>query len=189
LSPGADCNISVTFSPQATGTMTSNLSVYDNGSGSPQSIPLSGTGTNPVPTITSLSPPSATAGALPQTLTINGSDFVASSTVTYNAIPHMATVVNSTQLTISLTAGDQATASDYPVVVTNPAPGGGSSNAVNFTVNTPPQPVISSVSLIMAQNKPSRYRGGGLATMDPRLLISATVLWTQCSATRARLPS
>ncbi len=90
---------------------------------------------NPVPNITTLSPSSATAGAAAQTLTINGSNFLSSSTVTYNSAAHTATFVNSTQLTISLTASDQGTAGAYAVVVTNPSPGGGPSNSVNFTVN------------------------------------------------------
>ncbi|MGD1211252.1 MAG: hypothetical protein ABR973_07850 [Candidatus Acidiferrales bacterium] len=92
---------------------------------------------NPIPNITGLSPASATAGAAAQTLTINGTNFLSSSTVTYNSAAHAATFVSATQLTIQLTASDQATAGSYPVVVTNPTPGGGASNAVNFTVNAP----------------------------------------------------
>jgi hypothetical protein len=92
---------------------------------------------NPVPTVTSLSPSSVTAGAAAQTLTINGTGFVAGSVVSYNGAPHTATLVNSTQLTISLSTSDQATPGTYPVVVTNASPGGGASNAVNFTVNGP----------------------------------------------------
>lgn len=100
---------------------------------------------NPTPSVSSLSPPSAAAGAAAQTLTINGTNFLSSSTVTYNGAAHAATFINSTQLTIPLTAGDQATAGTYPVVVTNPTPGGGASSAVNFTVNNP-TPGISSLS-------------------------------------------
>jgi hypothetical protein len=102
---------------------------------------------NPAPTITSLSPSSATAGMAAQALTINGTNFLSASTVTYNAVTHTATFVNSTQLTIPLTASDQATAGTYPVVVTNPAPGGGVSNAMTFTVTaTNPMPTITSLS-------------------------------------------
>jgi hypothetical protein len=90
---------------------------------------------NPVPSITSLSPSSATAGAAAQTLTINGTNFLSSSTVTYNGAAHTATFVSSTQLTISLSASDQATAGVYAVIVTNPPPGGGASNSFTFTVN------------------------------------------------------
>ena len=90
--------------------------------------------TNPVPTITSLSPSSATAGAAAQTLTINGTNFLSTSTVTYSAVAHAATFVSATELTILLSASDQATPGSYAVVVTNPAPGGGTSNTSNFSV-------------------------------------------------------
>ena len=100
---------------------------------------------NPAPTISSLAPASATAGAAAQTLTINGSNFMSSSTVTYNGVAHTATFVSASQLTIVLTAGDQAAAGTDPVVVTNPTPGGGASSAVNFTVNNL-VPSISSIS-------------------------------------------
>jgi hypothetical protein len=38
---------------------------------------------------------------------------------------------------MSLSASDQATPGTYPVVVTNPSPGGGPSNAVNLTLDPP----------------------------------------------------
>jgi hypothetical protein len=104
---------------------------------------------NPVPTITSLSASSATAGAAAQTLTITGTNFLSSSTVTYNSVAHAATFVSATQLTIQLTTDDLATAGSYSVVITNPAPGGGSSNAMDFTVSAAsanPVPTIASLS-------------------------------------------
>jgi len=100
---------------------------------------------NPVPTIASLSPSSAMAGAAAQTLTINGTNFLSDSTVTYNSTPYSATFVSSTQLTISLAASDQATAGTYAVIVTNPSPGGGASNSVNFMVNNP-LPTVTGLS-------------------------------------------
>ena len=159
----------VTFKDGATtlgtGTLSSGVATFSTSalsvSGSPHSITavyagdsnfsgstssaLSQAVNNPVPAITTLSPSSATAGAAAQTLTINGSNFVSTSTVTYNGVGHTATFVSSTQLTISLSAADQATAGTYPVVVTNPTPGGGASNSVNFTVNNP-VPATSSIS-------------------------------------------
>jgi len=102
---------------------------------------------NPVPSITSLSPASATVGAPAQTLTIAGTNFLSSSTVTYNAVAHTATYVSSTQLTVPLSAADLATAGSFPVVVTNPAPGGGASNSVNLTVSAPKNVVTLDVNL------------------------------------------
>ncbi|MDB5267684.1 MAG: hypothetical protein JWP58_724 [Hymenobacter sp.] len=90
---------------------------------------------NPAPTISSLSPSSVTAGAAAQTLTVNGTNFIASSVVNFNSTARPTTYVSATQLTIQLTAGDQATAGSYNVTVTNPAPGGGTSAAATFTVS------------------------------------------------------
>jgi surface antigen len=112
------------------------------GSSAPDSFTVSAT--NPVPTVASLSPSSLTAGATAQTLTITGTGFLSTSTVTFNSVAHAATYVSSSQLTISLTTADLATAGSYPVVVTNPAPGGGSSSAATFTVSASnPIPTIS----------------------------------------------
>jgi hypothetical protein len=115
---------------------------------------------NSVPTITSLSPASATAGAAAQTLTINGTKFLSTSTVTYHAVAHTPTFISSTQLTITLSAGDQATAGTYAVVVTNPAPGGGASNSVNFTVNNSVAGVSPSS---LTFGRPERGRGNRFA--------------------------
>jgi hypothetical protein len=91
---------------------------------------------NPVPSISSLSPTQQAAGSQSQTLTINGTGFISSSSVTYNSTAHAATFVSASQLTISLSASDMAATGTYPVVVTNPAPGGGSSSPANFNVVT-----------------------------------------------------
>jgi hypothetical protein len=45
LAKGASCTISVTFTPTAIGLRTGNVSVADDGGGSPQTVALSGTGT------------------------------------------------------------------------------------------------------------------------------------------------
>jgi uncharacterized repeat protein (TIGR03803 family) len=100
---------------------------------------------NPVPSIASLSPNSAAVGSSAETLVINGQNFLSTSTVTYNGLSHTPTYVSASQLTIALSASDLAVAGSYPVVVTNPGPGGGASNAVGFAVGNP-VPTISSLS-------------------------------------------
>lgn len=44
LGPKASCTVSVTFAPALTGLRTALIYVYDNGGGSPQSLPMTGTG-------------------------------------------------------------------------------------------------------------------------------------------------
>jgi hypothetical protein len=45
IGAGASCTVTVTFMPGEKGTRTSTLEINDNGGGSPQGVPLSGTGT------------------------------------------------------------------------------------------------------------------------------------------------
>jgi hypothetical protein len=51
LNPGAACIISITFSPNVTGTLTGAISIADNAPGNLQSLPLSGAGVLPAVTI------------------------------------------------------------------------------------------------------------------------------------------
>ena len=46
LAPSASCDISVAFTPSATGTRNGTLSIADNATGSPQTVALTGTGVN-----------------------------------------------------------------------------------------------------------------------------------------------
>jgi len=73
LSPNNSCNISVTFSPTALGNANASLTVADNAPGSPQSVPLTGTGVSGI----TLSPPSVNfpnqyvgTSGLPQNVTL-----------------------------------------------------------------------------------------------------------------------
>lgn len=91
-------------------------------------------GANPAPAITSLLPASVIVGAAEKTLTINGSGFVAGSTVTYNGRARSVVYVGAHRLIAQLSAADKATTGSYAIVVTNASPGGGASRAVNFYV-------------------------------------------------------
>src|SRR5665811_175112 len=102
---------------------------------------------NPVPTTTSLSPSSATAGDSGFTLTVNGTNFVAGSVVKWEGADRTTTYVSATQLTASITAADITTAGTASVTVFNPAPGGGESNSQTFTINNQnPVPTTTSLS-------------------------------------------
>src|SRR4029077_3414162 len=48
LSAGISCFFGVQFAPTSTGAKSANVSVADNASGSPQTVPLTGTGAVPV---------------------------------------------------------------------------------------------------------------------------------------------
>ncbi len=111
---------------------------------------------NPAPTETSLSPSSATAGGAAFTLTVNGTGFVSTSVVKFNGATKTTTFVNATQLTAAITAADIATAGTATVTVTNPAPGGGTSASVSFTINAASAPTLTSAA-------PTSATAGGAA--------------------------
>ena len=91
---------------------------------------------NPSPTITTILPTSTVAGGAALTLTINGANFVAGSMVNFGGSAPATTFVNSTQLTATIAAASIASSGTIAVTVTNPAPGGGTSNPVNFSVTS-----------------------------------------------------
>ncbi|MDP3948684.1 MAG: IPT/TIG domain-containing protein [bacterium] len=100
---------------------------------------------NPAPSITSISPNSAVAGA-GSALMVNGTNFVPSSVINFNGVAKTTSFVSTSQLTASILASDVAAAGAYPVTVTNPSPGGGTSDPPQtFTVTTPPPPLPSCV--------------------------------------------
>jgi subtilisin family serine protease len=102
---------------------------------------------NPVPAITSLSPSSTPAGGLAFTLTVNGSGFVASSSVRWNGTARPTTFVSATQLQAAIAAPDVAAAGPVAVTVFSPSPGGGSSSAATFNVNAPPMLTVNTTSV------------------------------------------
>jgi len=115
------------------------------------------TTSNPVPKITAVSPSTALAGSASLTLTINGNNFipgpvvngtnVSGSTVNFGGIALTTTVISATQITAAIPAAALAAAGTVSVTVTNSAPGGGTSNTLNFSVTTGTNPVPTINSL------------------------------------------
>jgi subtilisin family serine protease len=101
----------------------------------------------PAPTVTSLSPVSAAIGGPAFTLTVNGSAFTSASVVRWNGSPRATTFVSATQLQAAIPAADIAVGGTAQVTVFTPAPGGGTSGAINFAVSTPPVLAISAASV------------------------------------------
>jgi hypothetical protein len=125
----------------------------------------------PVPAITTLVPASIVAGTGALVLTINGSGFVAGSVVRWNAADRPTTLVSASQLTASLTAADVAAPGNATVTVFTPAPGGGTSNGVTFTITSVaanPLPTIATLTPSSAVIGTSGFtltvNGGGFVT-------------------------
>jgi len=103
------------------------------GGGTPPPPPPS----NPVPTLTSISPISATAGGAAFTLTVDGTNFISSSVVRWGGANRTTTFGSSTQLTAAIPASSIANGGTANVTVFNPTPGGGSTAALAFTIENP----------------------------------------------------
>src|SRR5205809_1026453 len=168
----------ISGTPTTAGAYT--VAISASNAGGTGSATLTLTINNPVPTTTSISPASTTAGSAQFTLTVNGTNFVSTSTVDWNGSPLATTFVSSIQLTAVVPAANVAAVGTASVTVVNPAPGGGTSNAQTFTINPPP-PVITSPTTatgqvavafsynITATNSPTSYN----ATVLPAGVLPA----------------
>ncbi|MDP2648094.1 MAG: fibronectin type III domain-containing protein, partial [Candidatus Yanofskybacteria bacterium] len=104
---------------------------------------------NPLPVLSNISPESKIAGSAEFTLTVNGSNYVSNSVVEFVGSGRTTVFINSTQLTATILASDIVVDGTFSITVTNPAPGGGTSNGSPFTVApTPPPPDTTPPSAI-----------------------------------------
>lgn len=116
---------------------TAAITVYSPlpGGGTSAALTFTVTANNPLPILTSLSPNNATAGGGSFTLTANGTNFINGSIINWNGIPLTTSYISSSQLSVFVPAASIATAGTASVTVFSPAPGGGTSNALVFTIN------------------------------------------------------
>ncbi|MGH9847575.1 MAG: IPT/TIG domain-containing protein, partial [Blastocatellia bacterium] len=128
---------------------------------------------NPLPAITSLSPTAAAVGGAAFTLTVNGTNFLPESVVRLNSNTRATTFVSATRLMAAISAADIAAAGSAAITVVNPAPGGGTSNAVNLPINNP-SPSLSSLSHAMTT---SGGPGFTLTVNGSRFLPASVVRW------------
>lgn len=126
-----------------------------------QTPPKTGGVSSPVPALTSISPSSVPLFSPDTTITVKGSNFVFASVVQWQntnlaplppPIDLPTTYVSATQLNAILPAAFSASDNRYVVgtvqaiLVSNPAPGGGSSNTLPISIVNPGVPSISSLS-------------------------------------------
>src|SRR5437588_928211 len=89
---------------------------------------------NPVPSVTSLSPSLVNAGTAGCLLTVNGTNFVPASIIEWNGTALSTTYLSESQLEAEIPASNLTAPEFTAVVVSNPAPGGGISPAAIFTI-------------------------------------------------------
>ena len=139
--------------------------------------PPAPSGSNPTPTITTISPNSTVAGSAEGfTLTINGTNFVAASMVNFGGTAPATTFVSATQLTAAIPAAAIASAGNSAVTVTNPVPGGGSSNAVNFAITSGPNPVPT-INSLDENCAPAGGHAFNLGVYGLNFVASSVVRW------------
>lgn len=126
------------ISTSDTGTVgTAQVTVFNPspGGGLSNSLTISVTQINPIPTVSSLAPTTVAVGTA-FTLTVNGSNFVNNSVVYWNGSPRPTTFVSVTTLQAQIPASDLGSPGQVLVTVVNPEPGGGVSSATSFTITT-----------------------------------------------------
>ncbi len=105
------------------------------------------TANNPLPTLSSLSPNSATAGSGAFTLTANGSNFINGSVIKWNGTALTTTYISASQLTASIPASNISAAGTAAITIFTPTPGGGTSGTLTFTVTSVnPVPTLTSIA-------------------------------------------
>jgi hypothetical protein len=114
---------------------TATVTVSNSASGGATTVGRTFSINNPVPTLSSISPTSATHGSAAVMLTVTGTNFNAKSTILWKGTALTTTYVSATQLTASVPAANLTTVGTAAVTVFNPTPGGGTSTAVTFTIN------------------------------------------------------
>ena len=121
---------------------TAGVSVFTSGPGGGASAVLPLTIANMAPTLTSLSQTQIGPGLTSLQLTLTGSNFVPGSMVLLGNGPSVATraagYVSSTTLTLPLSAGDLSTPGTFIVQVRTPAPGGGVTKPLLYTIGQAP---------------------------------------------------
>ena len=136
-------SLSITLDVRASAGVLS-VSVVNPDPGGGESGALDLTIGNPAPTIASVDPSEIGADQLPVTVTVTGGGFIPESQVELNAPADVGSVSVIDGRTLEFTLAAGTSAGVHTVTVTNPGPGGGTSNGESLRV-TNPSPVVSRV--------------------------------------------
>jgi len=122
-----------------TGATVPRLQLFD-------ALALLGVVSTPAPVLTALSPSRARVGSGPLSLTVSGASFNRQSVVLWNDAPRPTVFANSNTLVATIPASDLTTLGTAEVSVSTPAPGGGTSSALVFSIDPPPTLTVSATS-------------------------------------------
>jgi hypothetical protein len=178
LAAGASCQISVTFTPTALGARSASLAVTDNAPGSPQSIPLSGTGAQPVvqfnPTSVTFNPQTVGGTTSPQVVTLTNEG---GSTLTIASIGITGSDASDFADTSACGSTVAAGASCQIKVTFTPTASGNRSAALSVSDNAPGSPQTVALSGT-GQDFALSTSGPASATVSPGQTATYTVVVT-----------
>jgi hypothetical protein len=139
---------SVTVSPGASSvTLTATRTSGGSETGTSNTFAVN----NPGPTLSNIAPDTKCEGDASFTITVNGTGFVNGSIVRINGNDRSTVFGSSTSLTATIAAADISSPGIKNITVFNPAPGGGTSSAVQLTVDVK---VTPSVTVAAVPNAP-----------------------------------
>ncbi len=118
-------------------------------------------GQNPIPSVDYLLPGGTKAGDPAFTLTVFGANFVSGATAQWNGVDRTTTFVSSTEVQMAVTAQDLLSPGGAVVMVVNPGPGGGASNAVVFDVAAPGQNPVPTITGLAPYHTVARGAASG----------------------------
>ncbi len=144
----------------------------------------------PVPVLTSRTPASATVGGADFTLTVTGSHIVNGSQIYWNGAARATTFVSGGQLQAVVPSSDIGATGTASVTVVNPAPVGGTSNALLFTIT--PRIALDNTRLTLPEDGGFDHVVSSeqplLSSMQIRLIAGTEMVnpfgYTQAAATR-----
>jgi hypothetical protein len=173
---GGAATVGIQVGPNSAFMWSYDQQVIGNGSSILWQSPAPTLTSNPVPTLSSLSPTGIALGSASFMLTLTGTNFVPDSYISFAGNHRAATYVSSTELHAQIDPADfnlYDGSGTVPVSVSNPGPGGGTSASLNFSFNAP-SPTITSLS-------PSSTVAGGfgfvLIVAGSNFLPTAQVQW------------
>lgn len=178
VAAGANCTISVAFTPTATGTRTGTVTVNDNAPGSPHTVSLTGTGTSAAAPIVTLSVSSLSFGNQAVNTTSPAQNFTLSNTG--NATLNLTSVAASGDFAQTNTCGSTVPANtNCSISVTfTPTVAGARTGAVTFTDNAADSP--QTVTLSGTGTSPS---GQTLTTLGPTARVQASAAFDSATNT------
>jgi hypothetical protein len=131
----------------------------------------------PAPILAGLSPAQASAGLAELRLQVTGSNFVSASRVRIDGVDRPTTFINANTLEALLGEPDLRVAGSFPITVFTPAPGGGTSNALDLVlVNGAP-----TITLLPSSGAQAGRGGFSLTVHGTGFADGAEVLWNGAS--------